>query len=66
MGETRIAGSELVSVTVTPPWLEAPSVKLVFSCSPLATLTAPTLMIGSGLTATCTLSGSRFGAVART
>ena len=65
-GETRTAGSELLTVTVTPPWFEAPSVKLVLVCSPLPTVTAPTEMVGRGLTVTKTLSGCRLGAVATT
>ncbi len=46
LGESRIAGSELARVTVTPPWFEAPSVKLVLVCRPLPTVTAPTEIEG--------------------
>ncbi len=46
LGDSRIAGSELARVTVTPPWFEAPRVKLVLVCNPLPTVTAPTEIVG--------------------
>jgi hypothetical protein len=48
-GERRIAEFELVSVTVKLPWFGAPSVKLVLSCRPLPTVSAPTEMAGVAL-----------------
>ena len=46
LGESSTAALELVRVTSMSPWFGAPSVKLVLSCSPLPTVSAPTEMVG--------------------
>src|SRR5262245_31353027 len=45
-GASSRLGLSLVSVTLKFPWFGAPSVKLVLICSPLPTVTAPTVIVG--------------------